>query len=265
MNHKKELLSYKFSELRQIQTWLSDVQTLETQLQNTTLSEKEQASQTLAMLLLQSDILANSVRNLADNPLNLDLTYTDLITSPTTLADVSRLLDTLEARQIKTEEAIKELSADLLDTSLDENLLRNDVALDNLIQTLDEAYLLQASAESLYSSQETLIQNITLINQEISAIEANIEVQTALRRELEQERDLVWENYTTVQRKLAEIELSDKLSNSQVRVVAQAIPPRKPAGPSNLLVVAIAGLLSIITTTVIVFIYDYWRNNARRD
>jgi uncharacterized protein involved in exopolysaccharide biosynthesis len=101
---------------------------------------------------------------------------------------------------------------------------------------------------------------VETLDKQILIFETELEIQYARQRELKQARDLAWENYTTVQRKVAEVQLDSQITDSQVRIAARAITPRGSVSPKPLRNTAIAGALGLMLAVFGVFALEYWRS-----
>ncbi len=152
-----------------------------------------------------------------------------------TAADVATLIGVLEERKAKTEAKIKELTADLL---------------------LPPRYSLPASA------REDLRRRLEELTVRLQSYQAQLEAEAAHQKDLERQRDLAWETYTQLAKKLAEVQVAAQTSGSEVRVASLAVPPHRPASPRKLLNTAVAGVLGGMLSVFGAFIAEWWRTGA---
>ncbi len=225
-----EVLADEYQQLNQINKWLQDARTMRDQFSKPTSSASAQAGNALALMTLRSKVLAGSA-NLA---LQLQLNLDDLSGQSISVEDVDSLIEVLQTRQEQIEKSIAERSVALTQDTGDTDLGLNVENLAKAIADLD--------AETL-------------------TLEEQLEAQKAKQRELEQTRDLTWENLTTIQRKLAETELTSQITDTQIRVAASAVVPEKPVSSGRLMNTAIAGILGAMLAVFVVFAKEYWQSN----
>jgi uncharacterized protein involved in exopolysaccharide biosynthesis len=108
---------------------------------------------------------------------------------------------------------------------------------------------------------ENLAKAIADLDAKTLILEEQLETQKAKQRELKQTRDLTWENFTTIQRKLAETELTSQITDTQIRIAADAVVPEKPVSSGRLMNTAIAGILGAMLAVFVVFAKEYWQSN----
>ena len=250
-----QTLANKYEELQQIESQLQDAQTMRDQLQEATTSGSAQAGRALALILLQSQVLASSTTI----PVELQLNTTDLTNDTVSTADVESLLEVLETRKERVEQEITELSDQLAQTNPDVGPKPRSEQLSGRLEALDNEILYTASLER--PMPDDISQIINTLDTEVRTLTAELEQQIAQKRELEQARDLAWENYTAIQRKLTEVQLSAQLTDSQVRVATQALTPTEPVAPRRLLNTAIAGVGGFFLVLFAVFALIWWRGD----
>ncbi|MEM7532614.1 MAG: hypothetical protein AAF639_10590, partial [Chloroflexota bacterium] len=111
----------------------------------------------------------------------------------------------------------------------------------------------------------TYIANATPLNQaiqqledEILALEEVLESETARERQLTQARDLAWDTYTTLNNKVAELNLTLTAANSEVRLAAPAIPPIDPLPVASLSIsLPLAAVAGFILAIMMVILADF--------
>ncbi len=233
-NEVRQLLETKYAKLQLVEAWLTDAQTMRIQLAQPAESGSANAGDVLALMFLRSKVLASS----SNMPVQLQLNLTDIATDTVSLADVDSLITVIQARKVALEEDIAALS--------------DEVA--------------AFSADIAYEPQSAdVAATINQLDIELQELEAEFERQVAQRRELKQARDLTWENYTTIQRKLSEVQLASQITDSQVRLAARAVAPQKPISPRRLMNTAVAGALGLMLSVFGVFAVEYWQNQPPLD
>ncbi len=225
---KYKLLAQKYEELNRIETWLEDARTVQDQLKATSSSPGASIGDMLALTGLREQ---GSLRN---TPLQLQLDLAAIEANLATPDDAASMIEVIEARKARVEADIQALSAEL---------------------ALAEAGLSPAAASEQAPAPTDLVDRI-------SALEAALEAQSAQDRELRTARDLAWENYEAVQRKLAEVTLATQITDSEVRFAAHAIVPDDPISPRRLLNTAIGGALGFMLAVIGVFAVEYWQGSA---
>jgi len=231
---QRQLLSNKYAELKQLDVWMSDALAMRDQIGQGATSEAATAGDALAFVLLRSQVLASS----AKAGVQLQLNLADIAESDVSAIDVFALIETLQNRQTRVQDEIDNLSNVLIST-------QEDVVLD---------------VKPIVSSEA-----MTALNAEILSLTAELEKQQAQQRELKQTRDLAWENYTTIQRKMAEVKLDSQITDSQVRVASQAIVPEEAISPRRMMNTAIAGVLGLMLSIFGVFAIDFWQKGGLSD
>ncbi len=197
------------------------------------------------------------------------------------VADTSALVSALETQLAATEQQIREQSATLINDAgielfvpPDETELTNEIRqrypelfepgelaqlsedaltdnelqqaalqiADNLLQLRDRQGLL-----GFTSANTPLNDAINTLEQEIRTLQAQLEGDQANITDLRRARDLVFEAYSTLSRKAAEIGVADQLPGSEVRFASEATPPVAPANATeravNLVSATLLGLL----------------------
>ena len=228
--HTKALLDEKYNLLTQIDAWLDDAMSI--RLHVAAGGADGGAGDALAFLLLQRKALATSADG--ESQLQLQISPADFSNTTVTVDAVDALIDTLQQRRAEISRDIQLLEKDVPATDSTVSSSPMDTGLNAYIASLDT---------------------------EIAALQSELETQSAQKRELQQARDLAWDNLTTLQRKQAELQLSGQISNSQVRMAAGALVPDKPVSPKRLMNTAVAGALAVMLAVFVVFAMEYWRND----
>ncbi|MDM8527701.1 Wzz/FepE/Etk N-terminal domain-containing protein [Anaerolineales bacterium HSG24] len=193
----------------------------------------------------------DSLATLADEPQNY-------------VVDVERLITQLEQEQSKTEVELETLSQALVNG---DNHIPSGIVLDEsdplyqaAIERLETTTGLEKIDEFLpdYSSQP-LYGKVAQLDNQINQLSAALEAEKAKQSEFTGERDLTWETYQTIQRKLAEVQVSEEAPASEVKFVVPAISPQKPLDNRILLNAIIAGIMGFVITMLVVFAIDWWQ------
>jgi capsular polysaccharide biosynthesis protein len=252
-----------YNELNQSERWLRDAEALRAQVlaDGETSSTSATAGNALALISLRNRVLANT----AQLPAQVQVSLAELGAEPVSTADVDSLITIIEERQAALQAEIDSLSQQILSDIPDIEIQARSEALQAEIATLDTAFLLQTGADRWYPRSEEVATLFNSLEEEIRALEVQLEVEQARQRELEEERDLMWDNYVTVQRKLAEVKLSAQITDSQVRVAGQAVEPINPISPRRTVNTAVAGAAGAVLAVFLVFLFEFWRSGALRD
>jgi succinoglycan biosynthesis transport protein ExoP len=129
-----------------------------------------------------------------------------------------------------------------------------------------EQRMFEAGEVTLAASGETpLGQRIQSLTLEMLNLQSQLEAESARQRELTQARDLAWEAYQTVARKLAEAEVAVQVPGSEVRLATQALRPERPVARGRLMNTAIAGMLGLMVGTFGAFAVEWWRQEPLVD
>ncbi len=115
---------------------------------------------------------------------------------------------------------------------------------------------------SSVASQSPLYEHIDELTQEMTLLQSQLEAEQARERELSQARDLAWETYQTVARKLAEAEVAEQAPGSEVRLAAPALMPTRAVGRGRLQSTLVAGVVGGMVGVFGAFVVDWWRQSA---
>jgi uncharacterized protein involved in exopolysaccharide biosynthesis len=108
-------------------------------------------------------------------------------------------------------------------------------------------------------------QRIQSLTGEMLRLQSQLEAESARQRELTQARDLAWEAYETVARKLAEAEVTAQVLGSEVRLATQALRPEQPVAQGRLVNTVIAGMLGLMVGMFGAFAVEWWRQEPLVD
>ena len=226
---KYKLLEQKYNELNRIDQWLADAQTVRDQLSAPSSSPGANVGDLLALTGLREQGASRGA------PVQLQLNLAEIDGDIVTPEDAAVMTAVIAAYKARTEADIEALSAELA--------LAGDGA---------------ASAGS--REQEAATNPLVA---RLLVLQKALEIQKAQERELLSARNLAWENYVAVQRKLAEVTLQAQIPDSQVRFASHAIIPDDPISPRRLLNTVIGGALGFMLAVVGVFAVEYWQGGAQ--
>jgi uncharacterized protein involved in exopolysaccharide biosynthesis len=172
------------------------------------------------------------------------------------LADLEALIGVLEKRIEELDTAIDSQSKELVSNQWYGLLTAGEVPADNPLasigtQLADE--LLQLSAlgglpGSAAASQE-LDQALASLEEEVRSLRAQLEAEQARERELRRARDLAWETYTTVARKVAEVNVTASVASTLVRFASPAVQPSAPMLRKTRQNVVLAGVAGFVVAS----------------
>ena len=132
--------------------------------------------------------------------------------------------------------------------------------------TLQEQRLFEVKSESAFVvSDNPLEQRVQALTEEMLMLQSQLEAASARERELSQARDLAWETYQTVARKLAEAEVAVQVPGSEVRLATRALRPKRPVARGRLMSTAIAGMLGGMVSVFGAFALEWWRQEPSVD
>jgi chromosome segregation ATPase len=244
LDNQYDLLSAKYEELNLLEALLEDVYAVQDQIAPGTTSYGAKLGDMMAMANLRNNssslaMRTRTVQNGASSAIGhgsrIDLQINGLpvdVTEVATLEETTGLVNAIETRQARVEAEIEELSAALLEP--------------------DSQLAITVSVNDSQQPIHDLIERIQIL-------QSRVEAQNTEARELQEARDQAWENYKSMQRKLAEVQLGSQITDSVVRTADFAVAPLKPASPRLLLNVLIGGVLGGILAVLAIFGEAYWQ------
>ena len=84
------------------------------------------------------------------------------------------------------------------------------------------------------AAAEPLVEALSKLEDEIDQLQAQLEQERASRQELTRARDLAWETYSTLARKVEEVGVASAVTGTEVRVAIPAVEPRAPVSRKTL-------------------------------
>lgn len=127
----------------------------------------------------------------------------------------------------------------------------------SVLQLTQELLQLQdQSGEIPFSAEDTPLKPIvTALEKDMRELASQLEAERGKRQDLTRARDLSFEAYSTLARKMSEIQVADQLPGTEVRFAAYAVVPRKPANETerrlNLVLFAFLGMFVGLTLSFI--------------
>jgi uncharacterized protein involved in exopolysaccharide biosynthesis len=223
-----ELLTNLYTELKQIETWLADAETLRDQVSAGGGSYASRLGDTLALLMLRARVYGG------DGPLELQMDLANAEIEDIRPADVDNLIAALEARRASTRERIQALTETL---------------------GSDEPGVVLGSGEALTGRIELLTREIIDLE---SQLESELATREADRRELEATRDRAWEAYQALTNQLVEAEIQADSSNTEVRVADTALTPEFPVGSGAMMNSILAAIVAVMLAVGAILLRDWW-------
>jgi uncharacterized protein involved in exopolysaccharide biosynthesis len=155
----------------------------------------------------------------------------------------------LEDSQITAGQALERLNA--LQETL--GMLREMLQVDVSEQSQD---LLKGMELLAYGSDDAGTGDIARLQSEISELRADLQEEQRTRQGLVDEQDLAKENYLTLTRKAAEIQILSKLTGVEVQIAAAAQEPEIPSFPKPLVTTALAVVAGGLAGLVLAFLKE---------
>jgi len=118
-----------------------------------------------------------------------------------------------------------------------------------------------------------LTEGVPALEAELRTLRSELEAAQALERELTRARDLAWETYTALTRKLAEQQVESELTRNVVRVATEPLRPDKPVARASIMqTVALAGVgafaVAVLVALFVLYLFpdfdpaSLWRGSA---
>jgi len=110
--------------------------------------------------------------------------------------------------------------------------------------------------------EKPLSQEIVQRENYVRLLQADIVRLNQTKADLQQDRDLAWQAYTTLLAKAQEIDVAAASEDIEVRFASPALPPSSPVGPRKLFNVAVAGALGLMVGVFGAFALEWWQGEA---
>ncbi|MFQ5857970.1 MAG: GumC family protein [Anaerolineae bacterium] len=101
--------------------------------------------------------------------------------------------------------------------------------------------------------------------QELLALQSELERQQAQKRELINSRDLAWDTYTSLRRKYTEVKVATEAPDLQVSIAMHADVPEEPVGPRKMLNLALAGALGLMVGVFGAFFVEFLEEDEQEE
>lgn len=225
---RRELLQIYYADLVTIERVLHDARALRNQLAKGASSPATAFGEAMAMVFTQIRAFSGG----GNAPFSLQL-QTPMAATPVNASEVDTLIEVLESRKAETEAKIQALTASLLDPPVHQ------------------------LAEDAGSKLQERIEELTA---KLQSLQAQLEAERAHQKDLERRRDLAWETYAQLAKKVVEVKVAAESRGTEVRVASVAVPPARPVWPRKLLNTAVAGVLGLMLAVFGAFVTEWWRN-----
>ncbi len=259
---QRQIIQDYYGDLAAVESLLVDARALREQVQASSVSSAASLGDALAQLFLRSRSLASG----AGGNVQLQLSFGQGA-GPIPVSDVDSLIDVLESRKAQTQAQIEALLAVSRGQAPDP-----EVEVDSRFGVLEarkaeiRARIEALTAELLAGFQvpvesapnDPVSQLIAQYSDEVLTLNAELEAEEARQRELTQARDLAWETYTSLTRKAEERRIAVQTGEAIVRLASAASTPLEPA-VSVLVIVAAAGIASLMVGVLTVILKDWWQ------
>ncbi|MFW5940866.1 MAG: GumC family protein [Chloroflexota bacterium] len=242
------ILDSYYSELQQIEGWMADARSLLQQVQDTSGSTAGDVGNAVAFVLLQGKISNSEPPSVVqsppegaggsifvgsnNNPMSLQVEVGNVLADGVDSSDVNSLIRTLESRREATVDRIDSLQTSI--STGDES--ENEIAVD-------------------YSQLE---QQITSFEEEIAALQSEVEAQTALRQDLTQARDRNLDTYQVLLGRQVEEEIVSESPAAEVRLADPAVVPSEPVGRGIIRNSLLAATVAFMFAVGVILLVDWW-------
>ena len=114
--------------------------------------------------------------------------------------------------------------------------------------------VLRQRESDLAAQQTTLEERIVQLRQELEQEEARMQ-------EVVQQRDVAWEAYQSLSEAQAHGRALIMEGNDVAMIASQAVPPRKPSSPRVMMNTALAGVLGLVLSSLVVLVWSWWQED----
>lgn len=230
------------------------------------LSQPRSVSQLEKEVEAKLDLLASFRKRLAENQVQresaarrLEAARKQLAATPPTITTKQSLLADPALLTLAREQ--NGASAFELGRLQVENEQLNPVYL-QLSSEVASGELLQAQ---LAEEQGNLLRQIAALEKDLSGLQSELAVKQVEQEKLSQKVQLLRNNYESFLTKAEETRISGsmRLGETQIIHIGQAVASEGPVSPRTLLNAAVAGVLGLMVSVLLVFFLDYWRRSAK--
>jgi capsular polysaccharide biosynthesis protein len=110
--------------------------------------------------------------------------------------------------------------------------------------------------------ENPLVRQIQALTQEMLSLQSQLEAEQARERKLSEARDLAWETYRAIGRKIVETEVESQVSDMEVGFATPARRPDRPVSSNRLRNAAIAGALGLMMGVLAALGVEYWQQGT---
>jgi len=188
------------------------------------------------------------------------------------LHDLDALISVMEVKLQEILSDIDQQSRQLLNSEGYEFLLATSPEEDPLAQAIKEKYPalfetgeLTRLTDSIAASTTggTIAAAIDKLQGEVNQLQGELERETARKQELTQARDLGWETYQTLARKVAEVGVAAQVEGTEVRFAVPAVEPERPIKPRKKLNTLLASVVGVMLAVGVSFLIEYLDDTIR--
>jgi len=108
-----------------------------------------------------------------------------------------------------------------------------------------------------YTAAEPLTRAIDKLEKEIDQLQAQLEQEDAIKQELTRARDLAWETYSTLARKVEEVSVASTVTGTEVKFAIPAVEPRFPVSRKTMQNTVLAGMVGLMLAAGVAFLMEY--------
>lgn len=109
-----------------------------------------------------------------------------------------------------------------------------------------------------YSTTEApMTKAINQLQQEVNQLNAELEEVSAYKQELTRARDLAYETYKSLARKVAEVDVAAQSKSTEVKFAVPAVPPRAPVAPRRMMNTLLASVVGLMLMVGLAFVVEY--------
>lgn len=264
---RKQAVADLYARAQKLDRLIADARSLREQVTAAGTSSASATANALSLMILQIGAYTMGAAPLTlAGVAEIQLSVDGLVGSPVEPQDVDTLISLLEVNRAQVRTEIRILAGRLVREGGAEFLFVPPSWEDPLLAAVRERYpQLLAGQPSSSSSlrDDPLAAALGSLEAEIQTLEQELERQSALRKELEQGRDLAWEKYTSLARRLEEVRLTSETEGTVVRVVATASVPATPVPQRAAANTALAAIVGLVLAVGAVFVLAYLDDRVR--
>ncbi len=261
---KSELLLIDYyRELQQVENWLAAANSLREQVSRDANSPAAELGNTIALLTLRTKIFSGG----SDPALPGEIVAATQTQAGSAAASAPQspqiregasapaLVLQLDVSNV-AEATIDESDVDAVISVLEQRREDTQARIEALVDEINSGAL--AGQTPAAASPQLLAQVLTL-EQEIAALNSELEGQGAKRRELLRARDRAWDTYQVLVGRQVEQEIVSESPAAEVRLADAAIVPTEPVSRGLLRNTALAALAALTLSVGAIIAWDWWQ------